>query len=423
MIKVTKRGLNMTNQHMIKTLIGLKDNPRVCVYTEPLWSIPFYLFIPYASLYMLALGVSKIQLGHIITIGMISQVIFSLLGGVITDKLGRKKTTFIFDVISWGIPTFIWAISSSYLYFAVAAAINGVFRVTANSWVCLLVEDAKEDKLVSIFSWIHITGLAAAFFSPLTGLFVKTYDLVPTIRVIYFIAFVSMMAKFIILNVVAKETATGIKRMEETKEDSLVKLLQGYLEIFKQIVSNPKTIFTLSILVVLSIVNTINGTFWSVIITEKIRVGEEYIGILIAIKSFMMMVIYLFIIPKINVFRFKKPLLLGVLILIISQTLIVITPVNMYVIVVISIILEAISLALINPLMDSLQVVMIDKKERARIMAIIYTIVILLTSPFGSLAGYLSSLDLRYPFLLNIILLVVGLAVIFTTIHSEVESE
>jgi len=409
----------MKNLHMFKTLLSLRGNPRVCIYTEPLFTIPFSLFIPYASLYMLALGVTKIQLGHIITIGMVSQVIFSLLGGVITDKLGRKKTTFIFDMMSWGIPTFIWAISSSYIYFAVAAAINGVLRITANSWTCLLVEDAEENKLVSIFSWIQISGLAAAFFSPLTGLFVKNYDLIPTIRVIYFIAFVSMMIKFIILNVVSNETKTGLKRMEETKNSSYIELLSGYGKIFKLILTNPKTIFTVAILVVLNIVVTINGTFWSVIVTERVHIPNEYIGVLTAIKSIFMLFMFLVIIPKLNINRFKMPMLFGFLLLFISQCVIITTPQNQFFLIVGSIILEALSFSLINPLMDSLQVVMVDKAERARIMGIVYTVVILITAPFGSIAGYLSNIDLRLPFVLNLILIAIGFILVFTTIHQD----
>lgn len=409
----------MQKHHMFKTLIHLKGNPRACVYTEPLWGIPFSLFIPYASLYMLALGVSKLQLGHIITIGMISQVIFSLIGGVITDKLGRKKTTFIFDIISWGIPTFIWAISQNYLYFAVAAAINGIFRVTANSWTCLLVEDAKEDDLVAIFSWVHITALAAGFFSPLSGYFVKQYSLIPTIRAMYILAFVSMMAKFIILNKVAKETERGIDRMEETKSQSYLELLKGYSQVVKRILSNGKTLFTITILIVISIVNTINGSFWSVIVTERIGVLEEYVGMLVGLKSIVMMVVFIGIIPRINVYRFKNPLLLGFTLLLISQTMIILAPFNQFSLVVLSILLEAVSFSLITPLLDSLQVVMIDKTERARIMAIVYTIVILVTAPFGTIAGMLSTLDIRLPFTLNLALIVIGFLLVLIEFNNK----
>jgi hypothetical protein len=52
---------------------------------------------------------------------------------------------------------------------------------------------------------------------------------------------------------------------------------------------------------------------------------------------------------------------------------------------------------------------MVDPKERARIIAILYVIVISLTSPFGWIAGILSGMDRRLPFLMNILLLSIGL--------------
>ena len=37
--------------------------------------------------------------------------------GVITDKLGRRLATAIFDVLAWVIPCIIWASAQSYWYF------------------------------------------------------------------------------------------------------------------------------------------------------------------------------------------------------------------------------------------------------------------------------------------------------------------
>ncbi len=236
----------MNQRSMFHTLMHLKGNPRVCIYTEPLWSIPYNLFIPYAAIFMRALGVTQIQIGYIITIGMISQVIFSLLGGIITDKLGRKRTTFIFDVISWGIPTFIWAISQNVTYFIVAAIINGVWRVTLISWTCLLVEDTEDSKLVSLFSWVHITGMLSVVVAPLTGLFITRFDLIPTIRGIYIFAFISMMVKFVILNKVATETERGKRRMAETKHQSWKVMLTGYGQTIRHIMTTGKTLFVIT---------------------------------------------------------------------------------------------------------------------------------------------------------------------------------
>ena len=108
-MKWLKRKL-MANP-MIAFLAGLKGNARACLWPEPLWGVPYNLYLPYASLYMAALGLSPSEIGYVASINIISQVFFATLSGVFTDKLGRRKTTFIFDTLSWSVPEFIWMIS------------------------------------------------------------------------------------------------------------------------------------------------------------------------------------------------------------------------------------------------------------------------------------------------------------------------
>jgi hypothetical protein len=49
----------------ITTLRSFRGNARGCVYTEALWGIPFNLYAPYVSVYMLALGLTDGQIGLI----------------------------------------------------------------------------------------------------------------------------------------------------------------------------------------------------------------------------------------------------------------------------------------------------------------------------------------------------------------------
>ena len=104
----------MLDHPFIKTLRNMRGNVRACVYTEPLWGIPFNLYAPYVSVYMLALGLTDSQIGLVTTIGMVCSVFWTLLSGAITDKLGRKRTTLIFDIISWSVPCLIWAVAQDF---------------------------------------------------------------------------------------------------------------------------------------------------------------------------------------------------------------------------------------------------------------------------------------------------------------------
>ena len=90
----------MKTHSLIQTLKSLTGNPRACVYTEPLWGVPFNLYAPYVSVYMLALGLTDANIGLILSVSWGFQIIFALISGVITDKLGRRLTTLIFDILA-----------------------------------------------------------------------------------------------------------------------------------------------------------------------------------------------------------------------------------------------------------------------------------------------------------------------------------
>ena len=61
----------MRNHSLIRTLRSLTGNPRGCVYTEPIWGIPFTLYVPYVSIYMVALGLTDSDIGLILSIAAI----------------------------------------------------------------------------------------------------------------------------------------------------------------------------------------------------------------------------------------------------------------------------------------------------------------------------------------------------------------
>ena len=360
--------LRLLRNPLIVTLVNLQGNPRASVYTEPLWGIPYNLFIPYASVYMLALGVSDAQIGMVASLGLLIQPIFALLSGAITDKFGRRLTTFISDLLAWSIPCVIWALAQDIRYFIVAVIFNAMWRIPHNSWTCLLVEDADEDQLVHIWTWIYIAGLLSAFFAPLAGLLIGAIDLVPAVRLMYLLAFVMMTLKGWILYRYSTETRQGKVRMQETREQPFFSLMSGYGEVLKQILRTPNTLVVLGIMFVISVVMLINGTFWSILVTEKLNIPAEHLAIYPFARSALMLVLYFVLVPRLNLRRFRNPMLLGFIGFLVSSLILVTMPAGNYWLLLISVLIEAISLAMFTPLMDSLVIISIAPEERARIM-------------------------------------------------------
>ena len=108
-----------------------------------------------------------------------------------------------------------------------------------NSWSCLLVEDTDPELLVDVYSWIYISGQVVAFFAPIAGLLINQFSLVPTVRGLFFFAFIMMTIKFWATNVLTTETRQGRIRMEETRHQSLPAMLAEYRAVLGQILSAP----------------------------------------------------------------------------------------------------------------------------------------------------------------------------------------
>jgi MFS family permease len=411
------------NHPLIKSLISLRGNPRACVYTEPLFGIPYFLYIPYASVYMVALGLSDQKIGLLVSIGMGFQIFTALLSGAITDKYGRRWTTFFSDLVSWSIPAFILIFAQNFWFFLAAVIFNSSWRISHTSWSCLMVEDAEPEKIVPMWTWVYISGLITAFFAPISGKMVEHFSLVPAVRGLYAFAFIVLTTKFIVLLIYSTETKRGRERIIETHSQSILTLLREYRGVARQILRAPETLFTLGLLVVIGICSTVNSTFWAILATSKLGVPNERIALFPVIRSIVMLMMFFLITPHINTKRFHRPLLFGFSGLILGQFILVLVPAQNYLLLITSIIIDACSIALVNPLVDSLVFFTVDPRERARITAILYVVVFIFTSPFGWIAGMLSAQDKSLPFLLNCVLYTIGLVLSWLTIRLKKDQD
>jgi MFS family permease len=402
------------NNPLVKTLLELRGNPRACVYTEPLWGLSMNLCIPYASVYMLAVGLKDAELGFIATVYMLSQVVFAFLSGVITDKLGRRKTTAIFDFLGWSIPCLIWMRAENFWFFLTAALFNGAMKVPTNSWDCLLVEDAEKSQITRIYSLVIVCGQLSALFAPISSILVSRLTLVPAIRILYINAFVVMTGKIILLYIFSRETRTGMIRIRETRGESFFSLLGGYGGVLRIIGRSRGTIFSLVITALVNAVGMINTTFWQVIASKRLGVPDSLLPFFPMLRSIIALIFFFLVIPHITKAVLKTPLLLGFAAYMIGQTLLVSTPsggAGKYIFLCVSLCFDGFGFGILTMLAESLVALHVDAAERARVMAIQHMIIMFATSPFGWIGGILSGISRVLPFILNICLLGTGVLV------------
>ncbi len=399
---------------LIVTLKSLRGNVRGAVLTEPMWAIPYNLYAPFVSVYMLALGLTDSQIGLIASVGLACQIFWTMLSGAITDKFGRKRTTFVVDAIAWSIPCLIWAVAQDFNAFLLAAIVNATWRITHNSWQCLLVEGTEPAILVDVYSLIYISGLLAAFFSPLTSVLIAHFSLVPTMRGLYFFAFIMMTAKFITMNAMVEETEHGLDRMQATRGKNVFSIVGESRSVLQEILHSPATLVTGGLLIIVAIATLIQNTFWSVLVTEKLLVPPEYLPLYAVARSVTMLVFYFAVMPKLRTIDARKPMVFGFAGLILSWLILIVIPPQSYFLLLISVIIEGSSIPAVSTLLDKLVAITVDPKERARIMAILYVVVLTCTTPFGWIAGEASQINRSLPFVINIVLLCIGIALAYT---------
>lgn len=399
---------------LFSTLLGLKGNPRGCVYAEPLWGIPFNLYAPYASVFMLALGLADRQIGFILSLSWAFQVVISLLSGAITDKLGRRWSTLIFDIVAWSCSALISAIAQNYWYFLVAGVVNSVWRITQNSWSCLLVEDAESEQLVGIYTWIYIANIIVGFVAPLAGVLIARFTLVPTVRGLYFFAAAMFTIKAFVTFFLTKETARGRERLRETRGQSLPSILKGYGAVLRGILRSPRTLNAAAIMIIISVTSMISGSFWSILATQKLGLPASALSYFPFVKSGVTIVLFFTVTPILGRLRFRAPMAAGFLVFAASQLLYAIAREQGYAMLFAGAILEACGMAIANPLVDRMVVLNVDPRERARIQSMLYVGVILVSSPFGWIAGELAHIDNSLPFALNIALYAGGAVLALT---------
>ncbi len=389
---------------LLSILRGLRGNARACVFTEPLWGIPAYLYMPFASLYMSTLGLSDASIGLVGTIFLLSSMVFSLLSGVLTDKLGRRFCTFWFDLIAWSVPTLLWALAKGPAWFMAAAFFNGSMRITSNSWNLLLIEDEEESGLVKLYTLVNMAANISAVAILLSYPLVHHFGLVNTVRGMYSFAVLSMTAKFVILYVMSHETRIGKARMEETRHRTIVSLLGENAAILGRMLRTPKVMLTIGVLACFMGSKSLTDTFFPLLVTGRTGLPGETFALFSAVKCSVMVLGALWIAPKVSSDRFKHPLLLCLGLQVLAKLLLICMPQGALWLVWLATVIEAVSLSLLNPLTDTLQMVCMDVQERARVLAVFYAIVLSLTAPLSYIGGLLSDVDRVLPFVLTIAL-------------------
>ncbi|MDF2964009.1 MAG: major facilitator superfamily 1 [Paenibacillus sp.] len=378
----------------------IQGNAKNCLLYEPLFFLPYNMFLTYSSVYMLQMGISKTQIGLIVSVNLVLQIVTSLISGYYTDRWGRKRALLVFDLLGWSAATLIWAISQNFWFFLMAAVFNSFAKAAGTPWNCLLVEGTEPNVRAKVYTILQFIGLFGGLFAPLGGLLVSSWGLTPAVRTMYFLAFASMTLMFVLRNWKLLETEVGIRKQEESRELTLTESIKGYFAALKRMIINPLLMIVCGMYILFHFQMNMRNTYLSVYLVDALHFSDSLISLFPAVSSSAALLLMVFVIPKFKDHLGHRYMISGFFLSIVSYVMLILAPPQQMAIVILSTILYTAGVIISMPFLEASLANTIEDDKRASVISILAVFMLLFISPSGIIGGWTYVIDPRIPFVL-----------------------
>jgi MFS transporter, DHA1 family, tetracycline resistance protein len=393
---------------------AVRGNARVMVVTEGIAAVFFQWTSTYITLYMLALGVNEVQIGLLQSVLLVTQVISTLLGGYVGDRLGRKRTLVVFDIVCWGVPMFLYAIARNPWYFLIGRAINGFVYVVLPSFECLFVEDVPPEDRPAVFGVNQFLMAAARLLAPVAGWMVARWGIVSAGRVMMAVTGTSSVMIAVSRQFTLRETAMGTARRATTAGSTPIDVIRAYLGALRLMARDRQVVTFLAVRVLVAFTWVIGSTYAALYLTDArgLRLPEATIALFPFVSALVTMGMILLAAGKLRANALFGTLILGQLFSVLGLMALVLAPPHAVVWAVLWAAGHAASVALYQSASRSYWAEIVAERERAIIFSASSALIALCTVPAGPIAGLLYTAGPRFPFILSIGLQTVALLLI-----------
>lgn len=396
-------------------------NAKVLMATEPFWSIPMRWVFFYRPIFLSkAIGLSEIQIGLLSMVLTFFSILPPLLGGYLADRFGRKKVFMLFDSIGWLSSMAIWAVTQNIWYALAAYIFEGIASVVFSIWECLMVEDTKSQYRAGIYGSFSAIFNFGALCTPVAGYLVALYGVEFGSRILFTLAFVSLVPMFAIRQKYLRETELGYQIMNEKSFAGM----KGYISSLSMVRRN-------RILAALLLLSVIGNFYYAAttylplyLINERgIGLSEDIASLIPTASSISALIVALAVIPKLtSSSSYAKTLFSGYLTGCLGTLLLIYSPKGYLP----SALVSGFVLGIYNAVAFSVsrtfltnQIEAIDSRARAKILSMTMTLGSLLNLPSPAIAGYLFSLDPRLPFVAIFASFIFSMVILFFALKRD----
>lgn len=386
---------------------SLPRNARSCIVVEPLWAFFGPMTTYFMPLFQRELGLSEVQMGAVNSVNIAAGLVFYLFAAPITNKLGRRNTSLIFDLVAWSLTMVVWALSRNFAWFLFAAVTNAVVRIVVVSWNLLISEDANDEQRSTIFGYINVIGTFGGFTSLAGGLIIERLGIVPAMRGIFWVGAVVLTSMFFLRFRGTRETKTGEYLKVKTKGENLLRLAWQQVPKAGHALRDPFFLRMAGIYFITNAVLSIDF-FRILYMKEEKGLSSFVVSAVPALSAVVSIVIFFVILPRRKARKNREHLASSFLACMIAQLLFIAIPKGSALSAVLIFPTLQASFALLLTYKDTVFMNGTEAEQKSERFSLIQALMMLFSIPMGWLSGLLYSADPRLPFALASLLYVAG---------------
>jgi len=391
-------------------MIGFRNlprNARTCIAVEPLWAFFGPMVTYFMPLYQRQLGLSEVQMGFVNSVNIAAGLVFYTLAAPITDRMGRRRTSLLFDFVAWSLTMAIWALSRSYAWFLVAAVTNAVVRIVYVSWNLLISEDASDEQRSTIFGYINIIGTFGGITTLLSGTVIARFGVEQAMRAVFWIGAATMTLMFVLRYVGTSETKTGAYLIEHSRKEPFLRLVARQIPKAGQALKDPFFRRMAGIYFIGNAVLSID--FFRILYMKDIKgLSSFVVSAVPALSAVVSIFLFFVVLPRRKSRKNGELLSTAFLACAATQVLFIVMPKGSTLAAVLVFPSLQASYALFQTFRDTVFMNGTAPEQKSDRYSLIQVVMMLLSIPVGWLAGLLYSIAPQLPFALAAILYALG---------------
>ena len=339
--------------------------------------LPYTFYMYYLSLFLMEKGLTSSQITLLMTVTNITSLIFSFVASPIVDKLGRRNTLTIFDLLSSAVPAAILLLSQSFVAALIALGLTGLNRVMSTAYYLVLIEDTSDRNSMDSMNMFNIITVLSGVATPLAGVIISRLGIIKGESLFLIVSVVSMTTQAIIRHFFIAETPTGLAVKQAKARFDFTDVLRSYKGTVKHLFENRKLLAALMINALMYVYYNL-GTTTSMLFTPYFALYRNLSGVVLAsvgaIYSVGTLFSMLVINPRIDRSSILSYILVSGLVSMAGFAMIILCPAGNTVMLISAVVLLALGYGVLKSAADALLAMEIDGEFGAGIYSLSFVI-------------------------------------------------